>query len=226
MLNGRLLCPPRTPCVARVRERRRCDSHHVGKMFFLAACLGFTAGFVQPPRVVASGLRSSTSARTEGIELIGIGSKETLSALAGLIVITVGLNQETVRSNNVKAFQDVAKGYQRNFVETVFFGSAAFLTSVFELPYTAKEDVVLRVTCAVVVAAAITYATDVASKADKNTVAADMLEKNNEKFIPFLASITTVVLPLLLAAIDGLDGKKATLELEALRLLVDKLSQP
>jgi hypothetical protein len=29
-----------------------------------------------------------------------------------------------------------------------------------------------------------------------------------------------------LAAIDGLDGKKATLELEALRLLVDKLSQP
>lgn len=149
-----------------------------------------------------------------------------MSALAGLIVITVGLNQETVRSNNVKAFQDVAKGYQRNFVETVFFGSAAFLTSVFELPYTAKEDVVLRVTCAVVVAAAITYATDVASKADKNTVAADMLEKNNEKFIPFLASITTVVLPLLLAAIDGLDGKKATLELEALRLLVDKLSQP
>ena len=193
----------------------------------MTACLGFTAGFVQPPRVVASGLRSSTSARTEGIELIGIGSKETLSALAGLIVITVGLNQETVRSNNVKAFQDVAKGYQRNFVETVFFSSAAFLTtSVFELPYTAKEDVVLRVTCAVVVAAAITYATDVASKADKNTVAADMLEKNNEKFIPFLASITTVVLPLLLAAIDGLDGKKATLELEALRLLVDKLSQP
>ena len=131
-----------------------------------------------------------------------------------------------MRSNNVKAFQDVAKGYQRNFEATVFFGSAAFLTSVFELPYTAKEDVVLRVTCAVVVAAAITYATDVASKADKNTAEADMLEKNNEKFIPFLASITTVVLPLSLAAIDGLDGKKATLELEALRLLVDKLSQP
>jgi hypothetical protein len=201
-------------------------------MFFLTACLGFTAGFVQPPRVVASGLRSSTSARTEVTRKTSSSSasgpkRRTLSALAGLIVITVGLNQETVRSNNVKAFQDVAKGYQRNFVATVFFSSAAFLTtSVFELPYTAKEDVVLRVTCAVVVAAAITYATDVASKADKNTAEADMLEKNNEKFIPFLASITTVVLPLLLAAIDGLDGKKATLELEALRLLVDKLSQP
>ena len=47
-----------------------------------------------------------------------------------------------------------------------------------------------------------------------------------DKFIPFFATIFAVVLPLSLAAIDGLDGKKATLELEALRLVIDKLSQP
>ena len=118
------------------------------EMLFVAAFLDLTAGFVQPPRIIASSLRSSTSrARTEDIELIDIGSTATLSAGTGLIVLTAALCQETVRLDEINAFEEAAKTYQPNFVATVFFGSAAFLTSVVELPYTAKEeDVVLRVT--------------------------------------------------------------------------------